>query len=155
MFHKHYTNSTFFLQVFRIAYCQKLRLSTITETQHICNEFVQTVKENAPELLKKVKVHLILHLPQSMADFGPTSVIITLFFILCSLVLSTYCTIPHRCESYNSVIRAKNIFGNRLAPSRDIACGFAILEHLRFICSGGSTDGIFKQVTYNLFFTMQ
>ena len=35
--------------------------------------FVQAVKENALEHLKKLKVHLFLHLPQSMADFGPTS----------------------------------------------------------------------------------
>ena len=47
----------------------------------------------------------------------------------------------YRCETYNSLIRARNIFANRLASSRDIAQGFASLEHLRFICSQGSIDG--------------
>ena len=48
----------------------------------------------------------------------------------------------NRCESYNSLIRARNIFANRVASSREIAQGFAILEHFRFICSGGSLDGV-------------
>lgn len=42
--------------------------------QHICSDFVMTVKSHFPELQKKVKVHLLLHLTQSMIDFGPTSV---------------------------------------------------------------------------------
>ena len=45
---------------------------------------------------------------------------------------------PYRCETFNSLIRTRNIFGNKQAPSRDIAHGFAVLEHLRFVCSGGS-----------------
>ena len=43
----------------------------------------------------------------------------------------------YRCETFNSLIRTRNIFGNKQAPSRDIAHGFAVLEHLRFVCSGG------------------
>ena len=61
------------MQVFRIAYCQKVRLSTISESQRVCEEFAQAIKDNFPELQKKVKIHLILHLTQSMTDFGPTS----------------------------------------------------------------------------------
>ena len=44
----------------------------------------------------------------------------------------------HRCETFNSLVRTRNIFGNKQAPSRDIAQGFSVLEHLRFICAGGS-----------------
>ena len=33
------------------------------------------------------------------------------------------------------------MYGNRLAPSSDISQGFAILEHLCFVCSRGSLDG--------------
>ena len=48
------------------------------------------------------------------------------------------CFHSYRCETFNSLIRARNIFGNKQAPSRDIAHGFAVIEHLRFVCSGGS-----------------
>ncbi len=48
-----------------------------------------------------------------------------------------------RFEAFNSLLRAKNVFSNWLAPSRDIAIGFAIIGQLRSICSGGviETDG--------------
>ena len=42
-----------------------------------------------------------------------------------------------RYEAFNSVIRAHNIYGNKHAPSRDIARNMAILEYVRYICSGG------------------
>lgn len=61
------------VQVFRIAYCQKLMLSTLSERQRTCENFVKTALETFPELKQKVKIHLFLHLTQSMADFGPTS----------------------------------------------------------------------------------
>ena len=47
--------------------------STMRETQQVCTDFVQAVKDHFLDMLKKLKVHLILHLAQSMADFGPTS----------------------------------------------------------------------------------
>ena len=34
-------------------------------------------------------------------------------------------------------MRLQNIFGNKQAPSRDIANHFAVVEHLRYICNGG------------------
>ena len=45
-----------------------------------------------------------------------------------------------RCESFNSVMRIHNIYANQAAPCRDIAHSFAVMEHLRFICGGGTTD---------------
>lgn len=33
------------------------------------------------------------------------------------------------------------MFGNKQAPSRDIATGFTRLERLRFVCGGGTYDG--------------
>jgi hypothetical protein len=42
-----------------------------------------------------------------------------------------------RCETFNSFIRAMNIYGNKRAPSRDIANRFSVIEHLRYICEGG------------------
>ena len=62
-----------------------------------------------------------------------------------SSLYSTYSS--HRCETFNSLIRAQNIFGNRMAPSRDIARQFSIIEHLRFICSSESFDGSTRYMT--------
>ncbi|KAL5517747.1 hypothetical protein EMCRGX_G003356 [Ephydatia muelleri] len=42
----------------------------------------------------------------------------------------------HDCESFNSLIRTWNIFGNRHAPSKDIANNFAVQESIRFTFSG-------------------
>ena len=36
-------------------------------------DFVVSVKEHSPDLLAKVKIHLLLHLSDSMSDFVPTS----------------------------------------------------------------------------------
>lgn len=61
------------LQVFKITYCQPFRYNSCREYQQVCENFVRAVKDNSPELLKKVKIHLILHLVESMSDFGPSS----------------------------------------------------------------------------------
>ena len=61
------------LQVFKIAYCQLYKLGKEEEHQSICEEFVQSIKEHCPELQKKAKIHLLLHLTENMVDFGPTS----------------------------------------------------------------------------------
>ena len=47
--------------------------------------------------------------------------------------INVYC----RFETFNSFIRVHNIFGNKSAPSKDIACRFSELEQLRHICEGG------------------
>ena len=43
-----------------------------------------------------------------------------------------------RFESFNSRVRQYNVFGNRLAPSRDIAHRFSVVQHIRYICHGGN-----------------
>ena len=35
------------------------------------------------------------------------------------------------------MIRAQNVYSNKLSPSRDIAHSFTVLGHLRYIISGG------------------
>lgn len=37
-------------------------------------------------------------------------------------------------------MRTQNIYSNRQAPSRDVAKSFSVLNHLRFVCSGGLYD---------------
>lgn len=43
-----------------------------------------------------------------------------------------------RFESFNSRVREYNVLGNRLAPSRDIAHRFSIVQHIPYICHGGN-----------------
>lgn len=45
----------------------------------------------------------------------------------------------YRCETFNSYIRAHNIFGNKSAPSHDIARRFSVVEQLRHICAEGQS----------------
>ena len=55
-----------YVQVFKIAYCQPVLLSRYDEYKQTCEEFVQTIHEHFPEFKSKVKIHLILHLPDNM-----------------------------------------------------------------------------------------
>ena len=38
------------------------------------------------------------------------------------------------------MIRSRNIYANKHAPSKDIANSFAIQESIQFFCSGGHLD---------------
>lgn len=61
-------------------------------------------------------------------------------FLIPDLVINLPSSFPLRFESFNSNVRTYNVFGNRLAPSRDIAKRFCILQHLRYICHGGNAS---------------
>lgn len=97
------------------------------------------VNINQPEMMRKQKIHLLLHLVECIEQFGPTS----------SERLENHGnkeSLPNiiyirRCETFNSFIRAQNIYGNKRAPSRDIAHHFSTIEHLRYICDGGCING--------------
>lgn len=39
----------------------------------MCKRFLQDVKDSRPEMLKKPKVHILLHLVECIRLFGPTS----------------------------------------------------------------------------------
>eukprot|EP00731_Ephydatia_muelleri_P013203 Em0007g513a len=99
-----------FSKVFRIAYCDFFKPALLDEWKSVCQAFVSAVKQHMPSLLEKQKTHLILHLVDSMVKFGP-----------CSSFSA------ERFESFNSNVRMYNVFGNRLAPSRDIAKQFSAL----------------------------
>ena len=47
-----------------------------------------------------------------------------------------YVLFKQRCESFNSVVRAENVFSNKHSPSRDIATKFGVEESIRNICLG-------------------
>ena len=63
-----------YMQVFKIVYCLPFRECDEMEYKEICKQFVDTARQFQPELLQKVKVHLLLHLVDCMLDFGPCSV---------------------------------------------------------------------------------
>ena len=61
------------VKVFRIVYCVPFRECDAEEFEEICSQFVATVKEAAPQMLQKAKIHLLLHLVYCMVEFGPCS----------------------------------------------------------------------------------
>jgi hypothetical protein len=111
-------------KIFRLAYCVPFSVKDVTQWKSVCSEFVATTAEYMPSYSKRLKTHLILHLVDNIVEFGPTQSFNT-----------------ERYESYNSLVRNRNIYGNRHNPSKDIATSFSILHQLRFICSGGYTNG--------------
>ncbi|KAJ7931879.1 hypothetical protein B0H13DRAFT_1508910, partial [Mycena leptocephala] len=68
----------------------------------------------------KIKLHLLVHLPDDVRRFGP----------LIRGATDIY-------ESYNGVFRLCSIFSNRLAPSRDISTKFASMDRVKHFLSGG------------------
>lgn len=92
-------------------------------------------------MLLKQKVHLMLHLVNCMEQFGPTSSFNSERYVNTDIWFAIVYYQHLRCETFNSFIRIQNIYGNKSAPSKDIAHHFAIIEHLRYICSGGYLKG--------------
>uniref|UniRef100_A0A1X7UZ35 Uncharacterized protein n=1 Tax=Amphimedon queenslandica TaxID=400682 RepID=A0A1X7UZ35_AMPQE len=111
-------------KVFRLCYCISFSASDTAYWKNVCSEFVRVSVDYMPSYAKRLKTHLVLHLVDNILDFGPTQ-----------------CYNTERYESYNSLVRAQNIFGNRQSPSRDIATNFAVQQHLTFICSRGYFEG--------------
>eukprot|EP00731_Ephydatia_muelleri_P009853 Em0005g439a len=105
--------------VFKMVYCDEFEPQKIELYRDVCHRFARAIDCYSVTWRKKLKIHLILHLPDSMLRFGPASSFNT-----------------ERCESYNSVIRSRNVYSNRQAPSKDIATAFAIQESIRFTFSG-------------------
>lgn len=62
-----------FLQVFCMCYSDTLTKSGHSARVRTVQHFIDCVEHSAPEMLKKVKIHLLLHLPENILDFGPTA----------------------------------------------------------------------------------
>lgn len=65
-----------------MSYCDSFVASKMSHYWEICQSFIDAVKEGCPEMLKKPKIHLLLHLPDNMHDFGPTAAYNTERYIL-------------------------------------------------------------------------
>lgn len=61
------------LKIFMISYCNFYDPGKATEWKAICKTFVDTVSCYKPHMMKKQKIHLMLHLIDCMEQFGPTS----------------------------------------------------------------------------------
>lgn len=84
------------------------------------DHFLNCTARWMPRWFNKPKFHLIRHLPEHVRRFGPAVLFATEAF-----------------ESFNAVIRARSVHSNRQAPSRDIAHGFARVNRIRHLLSGG------------------
>lgn len=126
-------------KVFKIAYCDLFVKSKESTCKEICKQCVEKIYSIYPEFGRKVKIHLLLHLTDCMIQFGPTQGFNT-ERLVCTLLYISYNCILSRFEAFNSLIRSKNIFANRLSPSRDIATRFEVTGHLRSICNGAVLD---------------
>jgi hypothetical protein len=71
-------------------------------------------------ILAKIKLHLLVHIPDDIRRFGP----------LVRWATEIY-------ESHNTVFRLCSVLSNRLAPSRDIALKFASMDRAKHFLSGG------------------
>jgi hypothetical protein len=59
-------------KVFRLAYCVSFSPNEEEQWRTVCNDFVKATSEYMPAYSKRLKTHLILHLVDSIIDFGPT-----------------------------------------------------------------------------------
>jgi len=59
------------MQVFKLCYAHTVRSVDCNQYSHITEGFVACVAAVAPEMLRKVKIHLLLHLPDNLLEFGP------------------------------------------------------------------------------------
>ena len=130
--------------MFRHLYCLNLTRSVINEISRLARTFVELITHYSPEYSKRLKIHILLHLADDLRQFGPQKVFNTERYsavnyrILVHVLI--YNTYNFRFESFNSLLRNQNVFSNRESPSKDIGTNFAVLEHLRFLCSGGKFE---------------
>ncbi len=55
-----------------MAFCDFFKREDISRCKNVCEAFVKEIYASYPEFRKKVKIHLMLHLPDNMLGYGPT-----------------------------------------------------------------------------------
>jgi hypothetical protein len=76
--------------------------------------------QDPAKILLKIKLHLLLHIVEDAARFGPPIRNATEVF-----------------ECFNAIFRLCSILSNHQAPSHDIALKFASMDRMKHILSGG------------------
>ncbi|KAI8444521.1 hypothetical protein BY996DRAFT_8694743 [Phakopsora pachyrhizi] len=87
---------------------------------YFTQDFLLKLISASAQWVNKPKFHMLIHLSQSIARFGPASLFAT-----------------EKFESYNGVVPQASIHSNRQSPSRDIANNFLNYSALRYCFSGG------------------
>ncbi|KAI8456176.1 hypothetical protein BY996DRAFT_6430855 [Phakopsora pachyrhizi] len=87
---------------------------------YFTQDFLLKLISASAQWVNKPKFHMLIHLSQSIARFGPASPFAT-----------------EKFESYNGVVHQASIHSNHQSPSRDIANNFLNYSALRFCFSGG------------------
>ena len=88
------------------------------------------------KMLRKVKLHLLVHLEEGIVAFGPLVAVST-----------------ERFESFKSVFRSTAVYSNRNRPSRDIALGCASQDGVKTFMSGGyiQDEGVWRLPSRHLY----
>ncbi|KAL7747630.1 hypothetical protein RI367_007071 [Sorochytrium milnesiophthora] len=90
------------------------------QLQQALDYFLASLAAVAPEVLRKRKHHVLLHLVEQVHRLGPAILTATEHF-----------------ESFNSVVRKVFTQTNRKAPSRDCAAAFSVFQMMHHVASGG------------------
>ncbi|PLW14385.1 hypothetical protein PCANC_17462 [Puccinia coronata f. sp. avenae] len=83
------------------------------------DSFLYHTIKNLARWVNKPKWHMLLHLPESIARFGPPSLFAT-----------------EKFESFNRIMRLASVHSNRNHPGRDIAISFVNFQSIQLILSG-------------------
>ncbi|KAI8457807.1 hypothetical protein BY996DRAFT_8420195 [Phakopsora pachyrhizi] len=95
----------------------------MADLDYFAQDFLLKLISTNAQWVNKPKFHMLIHLSQSIAHFGPTSLFAT-----------------EKYESYNGVVRQASIHSNRQSHSHDIATSFQNYAALIFFFSGGITQ---------------
>ncbi|CAH7687121.1 hypothetical protein PPACK8108_LOCUS21861 [Phakopsora pachyrhizi] len=87
---------------------------------YFTQDFLLKLISASAQWVNKPKFHMLIHLSQSIARFGPASLFAT-----------------EKFESYNGVVCQASIHSNSQSPSRDIANTFLNYSAIRYCLSGG------------------
>ncbi|OAV96922.1 hypothetical protein PTTG_08102 [Puccinia triticina 1-1 BBBD Race 1] len=93
-------------------------LEYLTELRKHIRIFLWHSIHTTAQWINRPKLHMLLHLPESIERFGPPSLFSTENF-----------------ESFNSLLRNASVHSNRLQPGRDIGLRFLDFQALRSITS--------------------